>query len=116
MTGSVSEKSPVISTTLASEVSGARAAAANTAPIAITAYSAGGRPGPEQMVRDVAVGVTGGDADEPRRREDPARAADPHRQAGREYLAEGEHDQEPQRVLTGRGLEHDRVAHPVHLR
>ena len=42
MTGSVSEKSPVISTTLAREVSGARAAEVNTAPIAITAYRAGG--------------------------------------------------------------------------
>jgi hypothetical protein len=40
----VREKSPVISTTLASEVSGARAAEANTAPIAITAYSAGRQP------------------------------------------------------------------------
>ena len=42
ITGSVSEKSPLISTTLASEVSGARAAEAKTAPIATTAYSAGG--------------------------------------------------------------------------
>ena len=41
MTGRVSEKSPLISTTLASEVSGARAAEVNTAPIATTAYSAG---------------------------------------------------------------------------
>ena len=41
MTGRVSAKSPVISTTLASEVSGARAAEVNTAPIATTAYSAG---------------------------------------------------------------------------
>ena len=41
MTGRVKLKSPVISTTLASEVSGARVAEANTAPIATTAYSAG---------------------------------------------------------------------------
>jgi len=37
ITGSVSAKSPVISTTDASEVSVARAAAVNTAPIATTA-------------------------------------------------------------------------------
>jgi hypothetical protein len=37
----VSAKSPVISITLASEVSGARAAEAKTAPIATTAYRAG---------------------------------------------------------------------------
>ena len=40
-TGRVSVKSPVISTTLATEVSGARAAEANTAPMATTAYRAG---------------------------------------------------------------------------
>ncbi len=47
ITGSVRVKSPVISTTLATEVSGARAAEVKTAPIATTAYSAGwpgGRP------------------------------------------------------------------------
>ncbi len=41
MTGRVRVKSPVISTTLASEVSGARAAEVNTAPMATTAYRAG---------------------------------------------------------------------------
>ena len=41
MTGRVRVKSPVISTTLATEVSGARAAEANTAPMATTAYRAG---------------------------------------------------------------------------
>ena len=41
ITGRVRVKSPVISTTLATAVSGARAAEANTAPIATTAYSAG---------------------------------------------------------------------------
>ncbi len=41
ITGRVRVKSPDISTTLASEVSGARAAEANTAPIATTAYRAG---------------------------------------------------------------------------
>jgi hypothetical protein len=41
MTGRVRAKSPVISTTEAREVSGARAAEANTAPIATTAYMAG---------------------------------------------------------------------------
>lgn len=35
ITGSVRAKSPVSSTTAASEVSGARAAAANTAPMAV---------------------------------------------------------------------------------
>src|ERR1700760_1852774 len=42
MTGKVKVKSPVSSTTLASEVSGAPAADANTAPMATTAYRAGG--------------------------------------------------------------------------
>ncbi len=42
ITGSAREKSPDISSTLASAVSGARAAAAKTAPIATTAYRAGG--------------------------------------------------------------------------
>ena len=42
ITGRVRVKSPVISTTLASEVSGARAAEVNTAPIATAAYRAGG--------------------------------------------------------------------------
>jgi hypothetical protein len=37
ITGSVREKLPVISTTLAKEVSGARAVEVNTAPIATTA-------------------------------------------------------------------------------
>ena len=47
MTGRVRVKSPVISTTLATEVSGARAAEANTAPMATTAYRAGcPAPGP----------------------------------------------------------------------
>ena len=48
ITGSVRLKSPVISTTDASDVSGAPAAEANTAPIATTAYSAGWpAPGPK---------------------------------------------------------------------
>ena len=41
ITGRVRAKSPVISTTDAREVSGARAAEAKTAPIATTAYRAG---------------------------------------------------------------------------
>ena len=49
MTGRVRVKSPVISTTLASEVSGARAAEVNTAPMATTAYRAGWpAPGPRR--------------------------------------------------------------------
>ena len=65
----------VISTTLAS---GARAAEANTAPIATTAYRAG-LPGgrAEQVMHDVTEGHPRGDADEQGRREYPAGAADP---------------------------------------
>jgi hypothetical protein len=57
-----------------------------------------------------------GDADEQRRGEDAAGAADPDGQAGREDLPEGEHDQEPDRVAAVGGLEHDRVADAVHPR
>ena len=84
ITGRVRVKSPVISTTLASEVSGARAAEANTAPIATTAYRAGcPAAGAEQVVDDLAEGHAGGDADEQRRGEHPAGPADAHGQAAR---------------------------------
>ncbi|HEX7161592.1 MAG TPA: DUF5677 domain-containing protein [Trebonia sp.] len=63
ITGRVRLKSPVISTTLASEVSGARAAAVNTAPIATTAYSTDSRGRPEELMHDVAGGHAGGHAD-----------------------------------------------------
>jgi hypothetical protein len=39
----------------------------------------------------------------------PPEPPDAHRHAGREDLAEGEDDQEPDRVVAGGGLEHDRV-------
>ena len=83
ITGRVRVKSPVISTTLATEVSGARAADANTAPMPTTAYRAGWPGGrAEQVARDLAEGHAGGGADEQRRREHTTRAADADGQAG----------------------------------
>ena len=68
------------------------------------------------MVQDLAVGRAEHRPDEQARREDPAGAADPDRQAGRDHLADEQHDQESDGVLPVDAVPEDGVADPIHLR
>ena len=116
MTGRVRVKLPVISTTLAIAVSGAWAAAANTPPIATTAYSAGGpTAGPNTWWATSAEGHARHRPDEQRRGEHAAGAADRERQAGGEDLADQEQEDQPEHDVAGDHLVHHRIADAVHL-
>ena len=71
---------------------------------------------PEHVVRDGAERHPQHRADKQRGGEHPSRPADRQGQARGQDLADHQHDDEPQRVLTGDRLAQHRVADPVHLR
>src|SRR6201996_2950983 len=108
MTGKVKVKSPVSSTTLASEVSGARAAEAKTAPMATTAYRAGGpADGPNRWATSSPKAMPegaprspearpGGAPDNRRGCNPPAGPADAQGHAAGQDLPGRQHEQEPE--------------------